>query len=265
MRFASFRLVLTFSARPPMPTPGRLIRLALVLFPLGLILTSIASFGFWWHKRQQVEERSFAYASALRRELNEAALLRHSQILREVLSSPAPRQLAAVASYIDSSMSPENMGYSPLRDRFYHQGEEVSNVEAELTGRQRPREVHLVLTLYGDPTRQSGEIQALAGMLGLGHSLAGDRRDHTLRLAAVPLGVQDPSGLSALNRLAASSLNRQERLVRIIVLGGISEDNRNQVRRAFRVEQTGAIVDFQSATEDPASTLAQMVRLKGQL
>lgn len=248
-----------------MPSPGRLIRLSLVLFPLGLILTSIVSFGFWWHKRQQVEERSFAYATALRRDLNEAAILRHSQILREVLSSPAPHQLAAVASYIDSSMSPENMGYAPLRDRFYHQGEEISNVEAELTGRQRPREVHLVLTLYGDPARQSGEIQALAGMLGLGHAMAGDRRDHTLRLSAVPLGVKDSNGRSALNRLAASSLNRQERFVRIIVLGGVGEESRNQVRQAFRVEQTGTIVDFQPATEDPSSTLAQMVRLKDRL
>lgn len=248
-----------------MPAPGRLIRLSLVLFPLGLILTSIASFGFWWHKRQQVEERSFAYASALRRDLNEAALLRHSQILREVLSSPAPRQLAAVASYIDSSMSPENMGYSPVRDRFFHQGEEVSNVEAELTGRQRPREVHLVLALYGDPARQSGEIQALAGILGLGHALAGDRRDHTLRLAAVPLNVRDSNGLSALNRLAESILNRQERLVRIVVLGGVSEESRNQVLQAFHVEQSGAIVDFMPSTGDPASTLTQMDRLKKQL
>jgi hypothetical protein len=248
-----------------MPSPGRLIRLSLVLFPLGLILTSIASFGFWWHKRQQVEERSFAYATALRRDLNEAAILRHSQILREVLSSPAPQHLAAVASYIDSSMSPENMGYAPLRDRFYHQGEEISNVEAELTGRQRPREVHLVLALYGDPTHQSGEIQALAGMLSLGHAMAGDRRDHTLRLAAVPLGVKDSNDLNALNRLASSSLNRQERFVQIIVLGGVSEESRNQVRQAFRVEQTGTIVDFQPATEDPSSTLAQMMRLKDRL
>lgn len=248
-----------------MPSPGRLIRLSLVLFPLGLILTSIASFGFWWHKRQQVEERSFAYATALRRDLNEAAILRHSQILREVLSSSAPQQLAAVASYIDSSMSPENMGYAPVRDRFYHQGEEISNVEAELTGRQRPREVHLVLALYGDPTHQSGEIQALAGMLSLGHAMAGDRRDHTLRLAAVPLGVKDSNDLNALNRLASSSLNRQERFVQIIVLGGVSEESRNQVRQAFRVEQTGTIVDFQPATEDPSSTLAQMIRLKDRL
>lgn len=248
-----------------MPSPGRLIRLSLVLFPLGLILTSIASFGFWWHKRQQVEERSFAYATALRRDLNEAAILRHSQILREVLSSSAPQQLAAVASYIDSSMSPENMGYAPVRDRFYHQGEEISNVEAELTGRQRPREVHLVLALYGDATHQSGEIQALAGMLSLGHAMAGDRRDHTLRLAAVPLGVKDSNDLNALNRLASSSLNRQERFVQIIVLGGVSEESRNQVRQAFRVEQTGTIVDFQPATEDPSSTLAQMIRLKDRL
>lgn len=248
-----------------MSSPGRLIRLSLVLFPLGIILTSIASFGFWWHKRQQVEERSFVYATALRRDLNEAALQRHSQILREVLISPAPQQLAAVASYIDSSMSPENMGYSPRRDRFFHQGEEVSNVEAELTGRQRPRDIHLILALYGDPTRQAVEIQALAGMMSLGHALAGDRREHTLRFAAVPLGVQDSNGLSALSRLAAATFSRQERPVRIIILGGVSEETQGQVRQAFRIEQTGAVVEIQPATQDAASTLPQMTRLKSQL
>lgn len=248
-----------------MPAPGRFIRLSLVLFPVGLILTSIASFAFWWQKREQVEERSFAYATALRRELTEASLVRHTRILQEVLSSPGLPALAAVASYLESSMSPENMGYEPRRDRFFHQGQEVSNLEVELTGTQRPREVHLILVPYGTPDGREAEIQALAGMMGLAHAMAGDRRENTLRFAAVPLGVRDSNDLTALSRLSSGIASRQERVVKIFVLGGAGEETLKQVRDAFRVEQSGAVVQTLASTQDPRTTLDLMLSLKSQL
>ena len=252
-------------SEPTPAAPGRFIRYALVFFPLGLIITSILSFGIWWQKKQAVEERTVAHAKALRREMTLPALERYTTILREVMQPPGFDRLTAVASFVDSSMSPENMGYEPRRDRFFQDSLEMSNVEAELTGKQRPLEVRLILVPYGNASRTEAEVQALAGMMALGHALAGERGETTLRLAAVPLGVKDATGRTALERLASAMLDRPERVMRVIVLGDAGEPVLEQVRKVFKVTQTGTVVESLPDTLDPGTTLKAMTALKARL
>ncbi len=250
---------------PSMSSPGRHIRIALIMFPLGLVITSIASFGIWWWKRTQVEERSYGYATALRREMTVQSLDRYTSILKEVMQPTGPERLAAVASFVDSSMSAENMGYDPRRDRFFHGGLEVSNVDVEITGRPRWQEISLILVLYGDPGRTKEETQALAGIMALGHAITGERREGTLRLAAIPLGVVDSSGQTALERFAAAIFGRQERVMRVIIPGGLSEELLVKVRRAFRAEQSGTLFEVLPATTEVESTMKAMTALKAKL
>ncbi|GEP43041.1 hypothetical protein [Brevifollis gellanilyticus] len=249
------------SDSPPV-APGRFIRYALVFLPLGLIITSIISFGIWWTKKQSVEERSYAYATALRSEMTLPSLERYTGILREVMQPQGLERLSAVASFIDSSMSAENMGYAPKRDRFFDGGLEQSNVYVELTGKQRPYEVRLILVPYGAQGRGDVEIQALAGMMSLGHALAGARGDTTLRMAAVPLGVKDPSGRNALERLAASMLDRQERIMQVTVLGGVDGPLLEEVKKVFKTSQTGTVIESLPATLTHEETLKSMTGLK---
>lgn len=246
-------------------TSGRIVRAALIIFPFGTVVLGIASFGFWWIKKDQVAESSQAFAAALRREMTVTSLDRHAGILREVLNQPENERLGSTASFLDSSMSPENMGYDTRRDRFISNGAEVSNMEAELTGKQRPREIKLVLALYGDKARIEAESQALAGLLVLAHDLTGSRQDATVRFAAVPLGVVDQSGHSALERLAAGINEREERLHQVLVLGGVGASVLSEVGVAFRTAQTGAVVQPLPETRDTAATLAAMAALKKQL
>ena len=131
------------------PATGRFIRAALVIFPAGTIILGILSFGIWWWKRERVEQRGYQYALALRRDLSESGLSRHASILHEALSRADMPRFQAVAAYLESSMGAENMGYHVRRERARVNGMEVSDVEVELTGRQRPREVVLLLVPYG--------------------------------------------------------------------------------------------------------------------
>jgi hypothetical protein len=108
-------------------------------------------------------------------------------------------------------------------------------------------------------------VQALAGLMALGHSLAGARDETTLRLAVVPLGVKDASGRTALERLGGAAQERQERLMKIIVLGGVGEEVLGQVRQAFRTAQTGAVVEALPASRSIAETLEAMRALKARL
>jgi hypothetical protein len=168
-----------------------------------------------------------------------------------------------VASFLESSMSPENMGYEPRRDRFYTGGVEVSNVEAELTGRQRPREVRLLLMPYGDRSRVDVEAHALAGLMVLAHAMAGEREEITLRFAAVPVGVKDQSGHSPLERLAGAANERGERLMQVLVLGGAGDALLSEIGLAFRAAQTGVTVKSHPETHDAPATLTAMKALRG--
>lgn len=253
----------TVASNSSITTSGRVVRAALIILPLGTILLGALSFGIWWYKKQGVEERGYAYASALRREMTAPALERYVGILREVLNQPDAERLPAVASFLESSMSPENMGYEPRRDRFYSGGVEVSNVEAELTGRQRPREVRLLLIPYGDRSRIDVEVHALAGMMVLAHAMTGERDEITVRFAAVPVGVKDQSGRSALERLAGAANERGERLMQILVLGGAGDALLSEIGLAFRAAQTGTVVKNLTETHEVPATLAAMKALKG--
>lgn len=243
-------------------TSGRVVRAALIIFPFGTIILGIASFGFWWVKRVQVEERSYSYASALRRDMTLTALERYVSIFQEVLQLPVAERLPSVASFVESSMSSDNMGYEPRRDRFYSGSQEVSNVDAEMAGTQRMREVRLILVVYGDQARAQAESHALGGMMSLAHAMAGCRAEDTVRFAAVPMGVKDPSGRAALERFAFGMANRGERLMKVTLLGGAGEQALEDVALAFRTVQTGAVTESLPETLEVADTLAAMTALK---
>lgn len=243
-------------------TSGRVVRAALIIFPFGTIILGIASFGFWWVKRVQVEERSYSYATALRREMTPPALERYVSIFRDVLQLPEAERLPSTASFVESSMSSDNMGYEPRRDRFFSGSQEVSNVDAEMAGTQRLREVRLILVVYGDQGRVQAESQALGGLMSLAHAMAGSRAEDTLRFAAVPMGVKDPSGRTALERFAYGMTHRGERLMKVTLLGGAGEQVFSDVTLAFSTAQTGAIVQNLPETLESAATYAAMTALK---
>lgn len=251
------------------PKPGRFIRAALVIFPAGTIVLGIASFGIWHWKRTQVEARSYRHAAALRRDMSPAVMHRYASILRDVMRQPPASRLPAVASYLESSMGAENMGYEVRRDSFLANGVEVSAVDAELTGKKRPREVVLLLVPYGvnaaDAATVEQEVQALAGMMSLAHAVTGENRTLTLRFAAAPLYAKDGEGRSALDRLAAAARDREERFMQILVAAGPDAAVLAEVRRAFRIDSTGTIVRSLPATADVAATLTASLALKNTL
>jgi hypothetical protein len=235
---------------PSTSAQGRFIRAALVIFPVGTVVLGAASFGIWWWKRERVEERSYKYALALRRDLTEDGLRRHAGILEEVLRRTDPARFQAVAAYLESSMGAENMGYQVRRERRRIGESEVSNVDVELTGKPRPREVVLLLVPYGMEGQAEAESRSLALLMGLAHALTGETREHTVRFAAVPLGA-DPQALA---RLAEATESRSERVMQILVLGG-GEAATASTENAFQSARTGTLVKSLTAPESLEASL----------
>lgn len=240
---------------------GRVIRAALIIFPVGTIVLGIASFGIWWYKREKVEERTYKYAMALRRDLNEASLQRHYDILLEVMAQPPEQKIPAVAAYLESSMGPENMGYQVRRARFEKDGLQLANVDVELMGKKRMQEVVLLLVPYGDAGRNETEARSLAMLMGLAHAVTGEYGTQTLRLAVVPMHASP----EALERFFAAAQERRERFMQVIVAGGPTGSDLEKISQAFRVKENGTVLIPLEDTKDIPGTLSAAQAVKARL
>jgi len=240
---------------------GRFIRAALIIFPAGTIILGIASFGIWWTKKVKVEERGYKYALALRRDLSEAGLQHHIDILRDVIRQPDSQKIPAVAAYLESSMGAENMGYDVRRDVFQKGDIELANVDVELTGKTRFREVILLLVPYGDPARPEAELHSIAMLMSLAHAITGEAGSQTLRLAVVPAAFD----ASSMDRFVSTALGKDERFMQVLVAGGPTEDMLTTLKTAFRTEKTGTRITALPETTDTPSTLAAAQALKAKL
>ena len=242
-------------AQPTPADPGRWIRFALVMLPVGTILLGIASFGIWQWKKDQAADRSFKYAQALRRQISVEGIERHAGIVRTALSK-ADRDLS-IPGYLESTMGAENMGYSVRRERF---GSEQAIIDAELTGAKRPLEVVMVLALYGgNAGQQESTAQAIAEALSVAHELTGEKVVRTLRFAFIP---DTPA---ALKQLKDGLQHDGERLMHLLVLGGPEIASIESITRELETKAKGTRVLSLPATKTAEETLQSAYPLKGLL
>ncbi len=242
------RVCMTDAAQPS-ADPGRWIRAALVILPVGTILLGIASFGIWQWRKDQAANRSFKYALALRKPITIEGIQRHARILREELAKP-DRDLS-IPGYLESTMGAENMGYAVRRTRF---DERWSNIDAELTGKSRPREVVMALALYdGDPTRFIRTSNAIAELLSIAHEITGESVMRTLRFAVIP------NTTDALARMKEGFRRDDERPMHLFVLGSPPLD---PIKTIFDTTAKGTRVVPLPATSTPEETLQSAHELK---
>lgn len=239
-------------AQPINSDPGRWIRFALVMLPLGTILLGIASFGIWQWQKDQAADRSFKYAMALRRPITLEGIQRHAGIVREALSKPD--RYLSIPGYLESTMGAENMGYTVRRVRF---GDEQATIDAELTGKQRPREIVMALALYHDDSaRMDGAAQAIAELLSIAHEITGEAVVRGLRFAVIPDTAE------ALQKLQEGMRHDGERLMHLFVLGAPDEDTLARIKGALETTTQGTKVVPRPASTAAAATLTSAHELK---
>lgn len=242
-------------APPTTSDPGRWIRFALVLLPAGTILLGFASFGIWQWKKDQAADRSFKYAMALRRPINLEDIQRHAGILREALAKPD--WLLSIPGYLESTLGAENMGYTVRRARF---GEAGSNIDAELTGKNRPREIVMALTLYNaDGERLEGTTQAIAEILSVAHEITGEAVMRSVRFAIIP----DSS--EALEQLREGLSHDDERIMHLFVVGEADSESLTLIQRTLDTRAKGTRVVTRPATRSAEATLQSAHELKALL
>ncbi len=252
----------------PPSSSGRFIRAALIVFPLGLILLGIASFGIWSWKKNRVEDRNLRHAIALRQEPAAAAWSRHVEVLGEVSKAGREDRLASTASYLESSLGAENMGYAPRRFITKLEGGfGVDGVVAELTGGKRPREVVLVFLPYGggEPAEVEKENRVLASALSLAHWLTGEAVVRTLRFVFLPLAALDETERrEALTRFGEDMRRREERVTHLLDVSTGAVDWAAEAAPAFEMAARGT-VSLRQELPEKAEGLASLAALRAKL
>ena len=220
-------------------TAGRVVRTALIIFPLGLVLLGAGSFIFYFNHREQTEQRAIKYAAGLRKELNEADLKRYQDIFLDVLAKPADERNKTLATFLESTLGPENMGYSArsVMKKTEPDAPAVA-IDAEVTGARKPRDLVLVVTSFlPDLTTidNASVARPAAVFLNLAHSLTGDAKARTIRFVTV-------QNLEALKVYYDQDISAEERISHVLLLGPLAGTTDAQVTEALHLQGRGAVV-----------------------
>ncbi|MDB6139451.1 MAG: hypothetical protein JWO94_2523 [Verrucomicrobiaceae bacterium] len=254
----------------PSGSAGRMIRAALTIFPLGLILLGAGSFLFFFNHREKAEERAIKYAAGLRRELNEADLKRYEEVFSQALSRPAPERVRTLATFIESTMGPENMGYTvrQMVSKTDHDAPPLA-LDVEVTGSKKPRDLVVVIMTFLPGLTTMDELavaRPAAVFLNVAHSLTGLAKSRSIRFVAL-------QNMASLNAYDAEDISPQERISHVLLLGPAAESTDAEIASALHLEGRGVVLlrpaiapgDIASLLKSAAALQAQVTELAGRL
>jgi hypothetical protein len=223
------------------------VKVVLVVFPTGLIVTGVASMYWYLSNREATQARSIRYASGLAREINAADLKRYDDILHTTTDQKA------VVSFLESSMGPENMGYTVRKvPGEGEQADRVVALDVELTGRKRARDLVLVVA---DP-------ESAAVVMSTAHAMTGEPQNRSIRFVSA-------ENVSALRRYYMEAVALDERISHLLLLGKLAQSTDEAVLEALHLTQMGTVVErpaTAAATVENAQALrARLLELAGRL
>ena len=95
-------------------------------------------------------------------------------------------QLQAAKFYLLSTLGISNFGYSTEEQIFEVDGQELSNVVAEIRGTSKADEIVLVVARYDSPTGATDDPSGIAALLSLADAFAKKPQLRTIRFIAFP-------------------------------------------------------------------------------
>src|SRR4051794_25919208 len=155
----------------PEQRAGYLIRALLIALPIGLGFMIPLSLWIYYQKKHQPVAATSQYAAMLRKDVDAEDFARYVRILSQDIgdrSLAKPENLDAAASFIESTVGYDNMGYAVQRQTFDVQGRPAVNLIAELPGKTKPKELVLVVANYDEP-----DATGISAVMCAAHAFAG--------------------------------------------------------------------------------------------
>lgn len=199
----------------PAGSQGKWLRFALVAFPVGLALLGAGSFWFYFDNKAKKEKHTYRHALALRRDVNTADLSRYLGIFGDAARLSADERHQTIASFVQSTLGSENMGYDLKKDVAMDRGVERVSFQASLDGARRPSDVVLMFAGYGSP--QAADDSALSVLFSIAQAMTGTPRVKTIRFAV--LDASSGSIQTAFERMNHEMRKDGDRVVHLVALG----------------------------------------------
>jgi hypothetical protein len=195
---------------PPAQKAGCMVRTFIIILPLGLSFMVPLSLWIYYQKKHQPAPATSQYAAMLRKDLDADDFTRYARILSQDIGDRSlanPDHLDAAASFIESTMGYDNMGYAVERQGFESQGKSLVNLVAELPGKSKPDEVVLVCASYDE-----ADATSVSALMCVAHALAGSTHARTIRFAAV---MEEAGGFAIVREKGSDGSRTLKSIIRI--------------------------------------------------
>lgn len=197
--------------------PAPIVRLFIILLPVGLAFMVPISLWIYYQKKNQTGEATSEFASMLRRELNAEDFARYQDGFVSVIgdrSASQPDNQEAAASYVESTMGTSNMGYNVQRLTFTDGNREVAGVVATLPGKSGPSAgAVLVVADYDTP-----DATGISTLMCVAHSLVGNTPPRTLCFAAVAQADSPEARANGVAQLATQLAESGTKVTTLVLL-----------------------------------------------
>ncbi len=237
--------------------PSPLIKAFLILLPLALAFMVPLSLMVYYRKKHQPAAATAEFASLLRRELNAEDMSRYIEgFVRKIgdRGPSHPENVEAAASYVESTMGAENMGYNIQRLASQTSGANLVSLVAELPGGAKAPETVLILADYDAP-----DARGIAAMMCLAHAFVATKPARTIRFAAVAQGGSPDASSNGAAQLASKLAGSGVQVTTLVLLRPPLENLPPPWRNARVVPLHAELSDT------TGSTLTMLKRLKDTL
>lgn len=168
-----------------LPLSGKLVRLFVGGLPLGLVIMGALSFVIWNYKKKEKPPIVLEFASMLQRDVNKVDFDRYVDLITNEIGGrdvSVEEKSEAVASFIESSMGLDNMGYE-MRQRKTLEGGWY--MYAELPSAGWAKGVLLVVADARGAESDVGKASSLAALMSVAHAMTGRGYGKMVRFAVV--------------------------------------------------------------------------------
>ena len=169
---------------------GRYVRILLVGLPLSLVAIGAATMVYYFRSGISVAEGTGSQG-LMRKDIEKQELVSYVETLSSRIGERRVgkgRSLEVAAKFIESSLGVSNMGYVVHRRRFRTEDkEECSNLEVELPGGKRRKEIVVIGAHYDSAPGSPGandNATGVAALMCLANAFVGTENARTIRFVA---------------------------------------------------------------------------------
>lgn len=164
--------------------------IGLVVLPLGFVVLGAISLAIFFLKADgdAVNERKNAEnAGIFRKGISRADLESYIEMLASTIGERNVANydnLQRAATWLESALGPNNMGYQVERQTYQVGGKDCHNIEVQITGRGKPDEIVIVAAHYDSASGTPGaddNASGVAALVCLANAFVGTTPERTLR------------------------------------------------------------------------------------